>query len=159
MKLTLILNLLLLFAATSAAAYDFEVDGIYYSYCNDQGSVEVTDSPYPNRYSGAVNIPEAVTYNGITYAVTAIGNYAFSSCDNLMSVTMPNSVITIGEHAFESYNSLTRLTVGNAVTTFGNFAFAGCDGLTSMIIPNSVTSIGDYVFYRCDTGRWQQYCC
>lgn len=45
--------------------------------------------------SGALVIPSTVTYGGVTYNVTSIGNYAFDNCRNLNSITIPNSVTTI----------------------------------------------------------------
>ena len=45
-------------------------------------------------------------------AVTTIENFTFSSCDALVSVTIPDSITTIGEYAFELSDSLT-LIVGH----------------------------------------------
>ena len=94
-------TLLLALVATSALwAEDFEVDGIYYNILSDKtNEVEVTycGSNYYDydEYSGSVTIPEIVTYNGTTYSVTSIGDYAFSSCTGLTSITIPNSVTSI----------------------------------------------------------------
>ncbi|MBP3495996.1 MAG: leucine-rich repeat protein, partial [Clostridia bacterium] len=49
---------------------------------------------------------------------TSIGSYAFTGCDLLTSITIPEGVTSIRNHAFN-----------------------GCDLLTSIIIPNSVMSI------------------
>ena len=85
----------------------------------------------------------------IPEGVTAIGNYAFSKCTGLTSVTIPNSVTSIGDYAFFSCSGLTSVTIGNSVTSIGNDAFNNCSGLTSVTIPNSVTSIGSSAFYDC----------
>ena len=105
----------------------------------------------PVNYSGltTANIPSSVSYTAVTYNVTSIGDYAFSSCTSLTSVTIPNSVTSIGDYAFRTCTSLTSLTIGNNVTSIGNYAFAYCRGLTSVTIPNSVTSIGGSAFYNC----------
>lgn len=42
--------------------------------------------------------------------VTRIWEYAFSSCSNLVSVSIPNSIDTIGESAFSSCKKLTNIT-------------------------------------------------
>ena len=148
------------------------VDGIYYNITGDN-TAEVTykDTDF-NSYNGDIVIPEAVTLNGVTYSVTAIGDYAFKDCSALTSVTIPNSVTTIGDYAFsgcsgltnvtipnsvtaignyafESCSGLTEISIGSGVATIGDYAFSGCSGLTSVTIPNSVTAIGEYAFSEC----------
>ncbi len=82
-------------------------------------------------------------------SVTTIGEYAFSGCRSLTSVTISNSVTTIGYSAFRECNSLTSVTIPNSVTTIGAGAFSHCSSLTSVTIPNSVTTIGDNAFSYC----------
>ena len=50
--------------------------------------------------SGAIIIPEKVTYDSKEYSVTSIGSSAFYGCSGLTSVTIGNSVTNIGERAF-----------------------------------------------------------
>ena len=146
---------LALVATTSLWAEDFSVGGIYYNYLDDN-NVEVTyrgddyDS-YSNEYSGAVTIPETVTYKGKTNSVTSIGSGAFRYCSSLTSVAIGNSVTSIGHCAFQGCSSLTSVTIPNSVTSIGNYAFYGCSSLTSITIPNSVTSIGEQAFYDCSS--------
>ncbi|MDR0913970.1 MAG: leucine-rich repeat protein [Oscillospiraceae bacterium] len=66
----------------------------------------------------------------IPNSVTSIGDYAFSDCTALTSVTIPNSVTKIGFCAFYYCDSLTSVTIGNSVTSIGEAAFASCYGLT-----------------------------
>ena len=95
-KLKLFFTALLLLCATTVAAHDFEVDGIYYNITDATNkTIEVTYrgtsySEYSDEYTGGVVIPESVTYNGTTYSVTSIGNRAFHSC-GLTSIEIPNS--------------------------------------------------------------------
>ena len=73
--------LLLLLCSVAANAYDFEVDGIYYNITDESNkTVAVTCSDYSGEYRGEIVIPESVVYNGNTYSVTSIGNYAFEIC-------------------------------------------------------------------------------
>ena len=132
----------------SASAYDFYVDGIYYDISSESDN-EVSVTSGDNEYSGVVNIPASVSYNGATYTVKSIGSYVFFYCSNLQSVTIPNSVTTIGYRAFIGCSNLQSVTMPNSVTTIGNGAFIGCTSLQSVTIPNSVTTIGELAFYKC----------
>ncbi|MBR2715782.1 MAG: leucine-rich repeat protein [Ruminococcus sp.] len=85
----------------------------------------------------------------IPSSVTSIGDYAFRDCTNLTSITIPDSVTSIGDYAFFYCDSLTSITIPDSVTSIGDFAFSGCYSLTSITIPNSVTSIGWYAFNSC----------
>ena len=82
-----------------------EINGIYYNLNECEKTAEVTENP--NKYSGAVSIPETVTYNGITYSVTSIGDRAFNECSGLKSVNIPGSVTCIGRAAFQGCSGLT----------------------------------------------------
>ncbi|MBR3728209.1 MAG: leucine-rich repeat protein [Muribaculaceae bacterium] len=146
-KTTLVLLILLL--PSIALAYDFEVDGIYYSYRNGNEATVTYKTYHYSSYSGDVVIPETVTYNGTTYSVTAIATSAFYQCSGLTSVTIPNSVTFIGSSAFSGCSGLTSVTIGNSVTSIGVFVFYDCKGLTSVTIPNSVTEIGNGAFFGC----------
>ena len=128
-----------------ASAYDFEVDGIYYYTSSNNATV----TSRSNGYSGDVNIPASVTYDGVTYNVTSIGNNAFYGCRGLTSITIPNSVTSIESGAFLYCSGLTSITIPNSVTSIRNGAFEGCSGLTSVTIGNSVTSIGYGAFEGC----------
>ena len=141
----------------SAKAYDFSAvapsgQTLYYNIVG--GNAQVTSqnsrSPYYSTYpTGALTIPDSVTYNGTTYSVTTIGNFAFNNCSGLTSVTIGGSVTTIGNYAFERCSGLTSVTIGGSVTTIGNYAFDNCSGLTSVTIGDSVTTIGARAFLDC----------
>jgi len=81
-----------------ASAYDAEINNIYYNFSGNEA--EVTSGPGSSIYSGAVVIPSSVIYNGTTYSVTSIGEYAFQSCSGLTSVSIGNGVTSIGFQAF-----------------------------------------------------------
>ena len=153
MKRLISLVSLLLMAVTSFA-HDFEVGGIYYKVTSSSSTpptVSVTYrgssySSYSNEYTGNVVIPELVSYNGKTYNVTSIGEFAFAGCSGLTSITIPNSVTSIGRYAFEYCSGLTSITIPNSVTSIDYEAFYNCKGLTNITIPESVTTIGGSAF-------------
>lgn len=82
--------------------------------------------------------------------VVRIGREVFYGCENLISVTIPNSVTSIGEWAFECCTSLTSVNIPDSVITIGDYAFKYCSSLTSITIPDSVTSVGYYAFSDCN---------
>ena len=103
--LTFMLFILMSWAASVTLAYDAYIDGVYYYLNSSAETATVTyysssSSSNASAYSGGVFIPEAVTYNGKTYSVTAIRVAAFSGCSGLTSITIPNSVTSIDETAF-----------------------------------------------------------
>lgn len=145
------LLLLALLLPVTATAHDFEVDGVYYNINGTEATVTFKGTHYDQyyEYSGDVIIPVTVTYGGTTYFVTSIGDWAFSDCIFLTSVTIPNSVTSIGGFAFYSCMGLTQINIPNSVTTIEGCAFYGCTGLTSIDIPNSVKYIGVLAFSDC----------
>lgn len=87
---------------------------------------------------------------------------AFSDCENLSKVILPNSVISIGESAFWGCTGLASITIPNSVTSIGNKAFAYCENLNHITLPNFLTDIGwsafsDTAFYN-DTKNWEKRC-
>ena len=134
----------------AARSYDIEVknaDGvtIFYNYVNNGLELEVAKG----GYSGNVNIPEEVTFMNRTRKVTGIGDWAFKSCNYLLSINIPNSVESIGIGAFSYCRGLTSINIHNGVTSIGNQAFDHCSSLSSIIIPSTVTAIGVGAFQGC----------
>ena len=121
MKQIYLTLLLALLTSLGAQAENVTIDGILYELDANTNVATVTSNG--QNYSGSITIPSTVAYNSKTYRVTTIGMEAFQYCDDLTSVTIPNSV-----------------------TVIGSYAFSGCSGLTSITIPNSVTTIGFYAF-------------
>ena len=80
---------------------------------------------------------------------TSIGNYSFSDCSSLTSITIPNGVTSIGVQAFYNCSSLTSITIPNGVTIIQRQSFRDCTSLTNIIIPDSVTFIGSAAFVGC----------
>ena len=149
--LAAVLMLTLLPATALAAVNDtFIIGGIKYKVLTETGSIGtvevIENSP---RYSGDINIPETVVNSGITYTVTSIGNFAFFYCQDLKSISLPDSVTAIGASAFEQCTYLTNINIPNNVTSIGSQVFSGCSSLTSINIPDNVTSIGDSAFGNC----------
>ena len=151
-------HLLLLFAALLplvASAEKVEIGGIGYNLTAETREAEVTfkgNDPFQSMwYSGSITIPATVTYDGVAYSVTWIGDDAFMNCISLTAITIPESVTSIGKHAFSNCRSLTAITLPEGVTSIGNSAFYSCISLTDITIPEGVTSIGSSAFSSCSS--------
>lgn len=80
----------------------FEIDGLKYEIC-ESNTVSLI-SGFSKSFCDVV-IPDQVTFNGVPYSVTAIGDYAFECC-YIYSITIPNSVRYIGSSAFKDCGGL-----------------------------------------------------
>ena len=100
---------------------------------------------------------------------TEIASSAFSGCENMVSITIPNSVKSIGYSSFKDCSNLTSIIIPNSLTSIGNGAFSGCSSLktvtlhcskigtwfasnssiTEIIIGKEVTSIAAGAFNGC----------
>ena len=95
--------------------------------------------------SGDIEIPENI--NGTQ--ILSIGNNAFSNQNNLLSVTIPNTITNIDTSAFEGCSYLQSVTLSNNLIAIGSLAFKGCESLGSITIPSSVQYIDDEAFKNC----------
>ena len=66
--------------------------------------------------------------------MTSIGDWAFSYCYGLTSVTIGNSVVSIGERAFYYCGGLTSVTIPNSVTSIGYWAFSGYNNTFTVVM-------------------------
>lgn len=61
-----------------------------------------------------------------------IGRAAFTNCERLTSITIPDSVQSINDYAFYGDESLVSVTIGKGVTQIGSNLFEGCKLLKSL---------------------------
>ena len=135
--------------AANAEVIEYSTDdGFKYKLDTEAKTAELA------RFSGSqteVVIPENVTYNDVTYSVTSLGEWCFSYCFSLTSVTIPSSVTSLGDNCFYYCSSLTSIDIPSSVTSLGGNCFTFCSSLTSIDIPSSVTSLGSYCFIYCSS--------
>ena len=109
----------------------------------------------------SVNIPVGVEMiSGEAFSQTSIEEISipdtvktlsgFSGCNNITSITIPDSVITIEDHAFELCENLHTVHMSKNVEKIGDYAFYQCKNLTNITFPDSLTTIGLSAFCECN---------
>lgn len=96
-------------------------------------------------FTSCVNLTSVI----IPDTVTSLGNNAFTSCVKLTSIIIPNSVLEMGSNMFQYCSALTTAVIGNGIQTLSSSAFQSCSSLTSVIIGNRIQTIGSNVFTSC----------
>ena len=94
-------------------------------------------------------------------SVTSIDSFAFSGCNGLTSITIPDSVTSIGEGAFYNCSGLTSITIPDGVTSIGWYAFYNCSGLTSIEFKGTKdqwNAISKSYNWGYNTGNYTVYC-
>lgn len=116
------------------------VGGLYYLLNDTKATVtSIYGGEYrgddPNEiaqyYSGTINIPSKVTYNGRVHDVTEVGSYSFYCQDSLQAIMIPSSVTTISMMAAMHSKSLRLVSVedGSQLVNIGSEAFEKCTSL------------------------------
>ena len=145
-------------------------DGTYwYAYkenADDTATITITDflgpvdstktpAPYtitvPTELDGrkVTGLGES-SFSGIYSPDHQKGHILLSFCNQIQSVTIPESVTSIGKSAFEHCSNLDSLTInGVATSMIGAYAFASCTSLTSLSLVGSFQTIGDSAFVNC----------
>lgn len=120
---------------------------------------------YGSETISSVSIPAGVTSVGafafsncenlvsVTFAedsrLTSVGVSAFAGCEVLFAIALPDSVLSVGNSAFSGCTALSSVDFGEGVQTIGSSAFASCYALKTIVIPASVTSIQSNSFSSC----------
>ena len=82
----------------------------------------------------------------IPASVASIGDYAFSSSQNLTEITIPATVTHLGIGVLKSGQSLQRVTLFANIDTIPDYFMQRCGQVTSFEIPNYIKKIGTYAF-------------
>ena len=100
-----------------------------------------------SAFSWCENLTAITLPDGLTH----IGDGAFEVCKNLIAITLPDGLTHIGDGAFEVCKNLTAITLPSSLTHIGNRAFWDCEELTAITLPASLTHIGNLSFLRCNS--------
>lgn len=95
------------------------------------GGGAISDGDSPDSFGWAV-VADKITKIKIGEGITSVGNFAFSSLENLSSVSLPMTLSSIGNSAFENCTSLESILIPVGVTSIADNAFYGCRSLKSI---------------------------
>ena len=111
-----------------------KIDGIRYKLDKRNGTARVL----PNKYSGDLVIPSSFINpkDGATYLVTGLDDKAFTDCDELNSVNLPEGVTSISTITFRGCISLNSVTISKSVTSISDEPFMNCADLMSIKVTN-----------------------
>lgn len=108
-KSFMVMVVMIIMTTSSAMAQDakFEViDGLRYLLFTGTKTASLIVST-KEKYSGDIVVPEKVkSSNGVEYNVTSLGDYCFSDCSSLTSITIPSSVTSLGDYCFNGCSAL-----------------------------------------------------
>ena len=85
-----------------------------------------------------------------TFTVNSIGEKAFIGCNILPYITIPNEISSIKASAFQACTLLYSISIPNTVNSFGANSFNACKSLLSITLPDSITTIDSGMFTDCD---------
>lgn len=117
------------------------------TYYDSSASTQLSTAPwYAQR--------EMITQICLSEGVIGIGNYAFStywpytsstSCNNLVSVELPDTLQRIGTCGFGCCSGLKEIRLPDSLREIGGSALASC-GFTELALPEGMETIGSYAF-------------
>lgn len=90
-----------------------------------------------------------VTAIVVEEGITELGDRSLADFSNVVSVTLPDTLLVIGEQVFQYCMKLRSVTVPEGVTSLGFCAFQYCLELGHLSLPASLTSIGGSVVSQC----------
>lgn len=108
------------------------------------GLIYIGKSAY--MYKGDMPANTRLTIKDGTREICA---FTFDSCVNLVSITLPNSIVNIGDHAFKNCDRLESADLPANLKQIGYEAFYGCSSLKSVFIPEGTEYIGQSAFSGC----------
>lgn len=136
--------------ANAATILTENVAGVNWTYYNKDGYVNVgggaQSTAVDSSQSGALVVPDALGGTIVKF----IGTYAFSDCQLITSVTLPEGVAEIGKQAFANCIGLEDVHFPSKLAKIGDDAFYHCIKLKVVDLPQTVVSVASGAFYDCD---------
>lgn len=118
------------------------------SYITNFNFAESTNLNYigSNAFS-STHLEQVDLYNA--NQLKGLNAYCFYSCNNLVSIKLPQGLETINTGAFQYCRNLATIELPSSLKSIGSRSFDGCISLTELILPISINNIDYEAFYDC----------
>lgn len=126
--------------------YTYEVDENAFQYGEFTAVNIIGGSPVINK-SAFSSCEDLVSISFSDCNIQA-DEYAFYSCGKDADVTFSNCTGIIEENAFQ-YGDFSSLTISNCELKIEKSAFSSCEDLTSVVFTDSTLETEEYAFYSC----------
>ena len=154
-KLFSLLAVLLCAASVNVVFAQTTINHVNYEFDENAKTATVVGADYTWEDSDvSLVIPAQVEYNSQNYAVTAIGDNAFQFAGYLVSIELPEGLLSIGNAAFNQTSNLASINIPNSVTSVGEQAFAEAfkedfpsgENAIDIVLGNGLTKLSEYMF-------------
>ena len=109
------------------------------------------DNPWCDIALGSSGISTRVVNAVVSSGVTALGERALADCGSMVSVSLPETLLTVGESCFMSSDALRSITIPNSVRSIGLGAFVACKNLSRVTLGRGLQRIGGQAFKECSS--------
>ena len=148
------------------------VNNVCVTYMPIEGASNRTNLKEANKaYTGDIVVPDAVTYQDISFKVTAVNDSAFFEAAGITSLSLPDAITAIGKNVCYDCTGMTAIKFPSNLKSLGDYAlaytkiqeavlpegfetvgvraFMSCSALKSVSLPSTLKAISDYGFYGC----------
>ena len=109
------------------------------------------DNPWCDIALRSSGISTRVVNAVVSSGVTALGERALADCGSMVSVSLPETLLTVGESCFMSSDALRSITIPNSVRSIGLGAFTACKNLLRVTLGRGLQRIGGQAFRECSS--------
>ncbi len=136
-------NSIITYVTTNCSALDFS--GYTQSQLQQFFNVPILSNTYDEDENIGV-----IVFDGVLRAISA---RAFSGCNSLREIHIPEGVSSLGDSAFSNNSALSTVELPTSLVSICDYCFLNCSLLKNITIPSSINEIGVAAFSGCTNLR------
>ena len=129
-----------------------------FAFCNSltsidipQGLIDIKEGAFGGCKSlVSIDLPNTITHIGKS-AFSNCEKLAFSLCEKLPYVTLPDGLQEIDEGAFQALKELTSIIIPEGILIINEYTFNVCSKLESVTLPSTIKEIRQAAFFACNS--------